>query len=441
MLIKKFPNYVPFFFFTTFKNKVYFNAFDAIAGYEGWVTDGTTAGTTLLKDFNPDIEDGFPLFIDALYINNQMIFPATSADNGMELWSSDGTTANTQLFKDINPGPDDASPILMLNFFNVTSETAFHTNLLKGQMFLSAGTAASGTELWKTDGTPAGTVMVKDINPGTGSGIDDFSTTHFYTADHLYFSANDGTSGIELWKTDGTSGNTSMVFNINPGANDADPQFIGSVNGVFYFTATDGDDPTNTDLFRLDGTFTPLPVKLLTFTGNLVDKTARLKWTTTEEINTDYFSVERSTNGGQYESIGKVPAQKGGTDKKEYLFNDVNALNGNSSKVFYRLKMVDADGQFSYSKVIVVNKADMVGLFTYPNPVVNELKVAVNSGNSRQLALQIFDETGKQVYRQKLNSINGSNNYQINVSGFAKGSYFIKIVTEKGVETTKFIKN
>ena len=103
--------------------------------------------------------------------------------------------------------------------------------------------------------------------------------------------------------------------------------------------------------------------------------------------------------------------------------------------------MVDVDGQFSYSKVILVNKADGVGLFTYPNPAVNELRLAVNSGSSKQLALQIFDETGKQVHQQNLNSVTGSNNYRVNVSAFAKGSYYIKLVTEKGVETTKFIKN
>jgi ELWxxDGT repeat protein len=77
-----------------------------------------------------------------------------------------------------------------------------------------------GWELWKTDGTAAGTMMVKDINPGAGDG---FLSPFTVLNSALYFSATDGVTGYELWKTDGTAAGTVMVKDINPGAGDSYP--------------------------------------------------------------------------------------------------------------------------------------------------------------------------------------------------------------------------
>lgn len=441
---KSLPAYAPNIFgFTTFKNKVYFNASEPTHASEGWVTDGTTDGTVLLKDFNANKGNGFPFFVEAIFANNQMIFPATSANEGTELWASDGTSENTNLFKDINPGKPSSNPAIALNGFGSTDVNSFHSNLYHGFLFLSAKTPDGGTVLWKTDGTSGGTIRVKDINPGTDSsmgGSEGFF--NLYLSDAYYFTATDGSHGYELWKSNGTDGSTVMVKDIFTTTDSSSfPQFVGYFNGIVLFSAHDGDNANgNRDLFRLDGVFNaPLPINLLDFTGAVRDRSVRLNWSTSQEVNTAYFDVERSTNGSDFKPVGKVVAQKNTTTKKNYTFDDASALTS-ESKIYYRLKMVDEDGKFKYSKVVAFSKLSEGHLLTYPNPVMDELKVTINSGNRRQLSLTIFDETGKQVYAQRLTSLQGNNSYSINVSSFAKGSYYVNVITDGGVETSKFVK-
>jgi ELWxxDGT repeat protein len=104
------------------------------------------------------------------------------------------------------------------------------------KMFFTAKTTANGNELWVTDGTAAGTQMVKDIN--TGSGNSDPSYL-IMVGDNLYFSANDGTHGAELWVSDGTSANTNMVYDVFAGANSSSPTLLTNLNGKILFWAKD----------------------------------------------------------------------------------------------------------------------------------------------------------------------------------------------------------
>ena len=91
----------------------------------------------------------------------------------------------------------------------------------------------NGVELWRTDGTAAGTVMVKDIYPGEGnSSYPDYLTAVNGT---LYFTATDGTNGYELWKSDGTAEGTVMVKDINTVTGDSYPEYIANINDTIYF--------------------------------------------------------------------------------------------------------------------------------------------------------------------------------------------------------------
>lgn len=438
------PYLATIFGFTTFNNKVYFDANDGTHGIEGWVTDGTTAGTSLLKDFNTDgDESGFPLFADALFINNKMIFPASSSSEGRELWSSDGTTGGTSPFKDINTGAGDSDPFINLNGFGATDINAVHSNLFNGILFMTATTPANGTELYKTDGTSGGTVKVKEINPGADSALgQDFSLFSVYAGSQYYFAANDGSTGYELWQSDGTAANTKQVIDIFPTPDSSSfPQIVGYFNGIVLFSAHDGDNANNNrDLFRLDGTFTPLPLKLLRFGGDVVGNSVRLNWSTAQETNTSHFEIQRSTDGRNFQTVGKVTAAKNSAVKKDYTYDDLNAL-ANGGKVFYQLKTVDADGKFTHSKILPFTKGSESKLLTYPNPVRDELTVTASTGNRKQLSLLVFDASGKQVYSQKLASLQGSNVYPVPVGSFAKGTYYVKLITDGGVETSRFVKD
>ncbi len=103
-------------------------------------------------------------------------------------------------------------------------------------MFFTANDGSNGTELWKSDGTESGTSLVKDINPDGNS-----NPANLRNFDGiLYFSADDGTNGSELWKSDGTAEGTVIVGDINPGSASSSPGDLTIFNSQLYFNADDG---------------------------------------------------------------------------------------------------------------------------------------------------------------------------------------------------------
>jgi ELWxxDGT repeat protein len=296
-----------------FGGTLFFAADDGTNGRELWRSDGTAAGTTMVKDINPG---GSSSPSDLVDVGGTLFFTADDGSNGEELWKSDGTGAGTQLVKDINPNPNapsDVSQITDVNgtaFFEAFDGTFFGlwksdgtgagTVLLKGdggtgaslgpqQLTNVAGTlfftgddgsgpSDHGRELWKSDGTSSGTVIVKDIWPGAQASnpddLTDVNGTLFFEADDgtngaglwssdgtssgtalvkaigpswltssggtLYFAANDGTDGSELWASDGTAAGTTLVADINPGSSGSFPGPLADVNGTLFFGADDG---------------------------------------------------------------------------------------------------------------------------------------------------------------------------------------------------------
>jgi ELWxxDGT repeat protein len=150
------------------------------------------------------------------------------------------------LVKDIAPGPARSDPEGLIG--------------VAGTLFFAADDGVHGDELWKSDGTTAGTTMVKDINPGAGSSIGNGACTYFIEGrtpfaaikGTLFFAADDGVHGCELWTSDGTAGGTSMVADINPGSADSYPQHLVEFNGTLFFSANDG--VHGRELWKSDGT-------------------------------------------------------------------------------------------------------------------------------------------------------------------------------------------
>jgi ELWxxDGT repeat protein len=219
--------------FTNVNGVIFFTADDGTNGRELWKTDGTTAGTTLVKAINPG-PGSDPQ--DLTKVNGTLFFDATDGINGRELWKSDGTAAGTVLVKAIYPGHG--------------SDPGNLTNV-NGTLFFDADDGVHGDELWKSDGTAAGTVLVKDINPGPNSS-DSYGFLNMNGT--LFFAANDGTHGWELWKSDGTDAGTVLVKDINPGPADSDPYELTNVNGTLFFAANDGTTAHGIELWKSDGT-------------------------------------------------------------------------------------------------------------------------------------------------------------------------------------------
>jgi endoglucanase len=179
-----------------------------------------------------------------------------------------------------------------------------------------------------------------------------------------------------------------------------------------------------------------LPVTLLVFNANISsDKTVILKWETTSEKNNDFFVVEKSNNGKDFQRIGVVKGSVNSSLVNSYNFVDMQPSEGTN---YYRLKQVDLDGSISYSEVINIENNSSNGITIFPNPSNNVITINLTSGNISQI--QIYDLLGKLIYSNNiLNS--GSNEVSIDVSYFNSGCYFIHLITDKNKWQEKFIKN
>ncbi len=203
-----------------------------------WKSDGTAAGTVLVKDIDPGAKKSYPL--DLTNVNGTLFFSANDGVHGYELWKSDGTAAGTVLVKDINTGFNGSYPI--------GSYPHDLTNV-NGTVFFSANDGVHGYQLWESNGTAAGTVLVKDINTGGSSNPGNLTAVN----GTLFFSANDGVHGTELWESNGTAAGTVLVKDINPGAGSSYPHDLTNVNGTLFFSASDAD---GTELWESNGTAT-----------------------------------------------------------------------------------------------------------------------------------------------------------------------------------------
>jgi ELWxxDGT repeat protein len=213
---------------------LYFHAFTEATGSKVFKSDGTAAGTLLLVDtfpgapggpFGPPLPGNFTTFGDIV------LFTATDGQAGYELWRTDGTIAGTQRLIDLHPGvqwsvPVGLTPFAGRIFFAADDKVTFDPN---GNPFFDR-------ELFATDGTDMGTVRVKDIFPGPRPSIP-FNFMVF--RERLFFTANDGTSGAEMWTTDGTEGGTSIFKEINP-TGPSNPMQLTVAGTRLFFNADDG---------------------------------------------------------------------------------------------------------------------------------------------------------------------------------------------------------
>lgn len=218
-----------------------FMATTATQGRELWKTDGTDAGTVLVKNIGPFSGIGYT-YSDGAVLNGIFYFKASNGTNGYELWRSDGTEAGTYMVKDINTGVSNSAPFSFVTMGN--------------SVYFAAFSPSKGTEVWKTDGTEAGTVMLKDISVGSSSGIhedlESFQNVFTVVNGKLYFSANSLASGMELWTSDGTAAGTILIEDVYAGSNSSYPYSLGSSSNLFLFTAY---HPSfGTELWRSNGT-------------------------------------------------------------------------------------------------------------------------------------------------------------------------------------------
>jgi len=174
-----------------------------------------------------------------------------------------------------------------------------------------------------------------------------------------------------------------------------------------------------------------LPVELASFSANATEKGTQLSWITMSEVNNDGFEVERSRTASDWKSIGFVQGRGESRTSVEYSFVDQTLLDGTT---YYRLKQIDLDGAVEYSKTISVQpKKRNANVLTYPNPVVNELKIISDSSNDN-VELKLFDSNGQLIW------FNNGMVQQIPFDSYSKGVYFLEFFDVDGRVIHKIVK-
>jgi hypothetical protein len=309
---------------------LFFNAFNTaeIAGSKVWRSDGTATGTILLADTFPDLPgagtpSGPPLPSGFTALDSEIVlFTALDPDSYVEPWKTDGTPAGTTRLKDLHPGPEGSVPVDFtvldgIAYFGADDSVVAHED----------GTATYDRELFRTDGTEAGTFRVKDINPGPRPSI---PIEFILWNDALYFSAADDGHGAELWRTDGTEAGTERITDLVPGPVGSEPeQFtiadLGNADGTTTLLFAARDASVGFELFRTDGT--PAGTQLIKDINPTGDSTPL---SLTPFKGRVFFNADDGVHG-------REPWVTDGTAEGTHLFIDLNPDDGLSAPMNFTI--------------------------------------------------------------------------------------------------------
>ncbi|PZU86150.1 MAG: hypothetical protein DI529_09050 [Chryseobacterium sp.] len=367
-------------YFTVLNNKLYFNALDGFDfdngqhGFELWVTDGTAAGTQMVKDIHA--ESSNPSNLKAF--GNKIYFNADDGTNGIELWATDGTSAGTYMVKNINTdGNGNSLPADFIDF--------------NGKLFFTAYSSETGREIWTTDGTETGTKILKDVYEGIENGVIPQFKYIIYN-NKLFLTLRDAEHGGEIWVTDGTAEGTQLFMDVFPGPGDSmgitiSPMLFQVMGNKLYFRAVNNDEFYQ--LWKSDGTLAG-----------------------TQKITTD------PQNPSQ-DALGYTPYFTAMGDKLYFTakYNDSG----------YELWTVAAD------EAMAVTDFSKNQFSVYPNPVADIINI---SGDSQISSVQIYDYAGKLLLSNSANS----KKLQLNVSSLPKGNYIVRVLSGQNSSSHKIIK-
>ncbi|MFZ6010092.1 MAG: ELWxxDGT repeat protein [Bacteroidota bacterium] len=371
-------------------NSLYFFGNDGVSGAELWKSDGTFAGTQLVKDINPGLASGVLSFPNPVVLDGVYYFMANNLTHGFEPWRSDGTEAGTYMLKDIRTGDTVPGPLYDFGPMAVVDSI----------LFFSALDTASSWGLWKSDGTESGTIKIINLNS---------SATLFSSDRLLFFTVYNSFQVQELWRSDGTTSGTFKLADI----------------GVFDGSSFVADAVTISDVFYLGiGSYSYLSSKLWRSDGTVygtfqVDidqggayplaalENSLLFQSFREEVGHELFKLE----------AGDAPTSPCARSKTDDIVARSDRNTGVKEENLNALRVDDVS--------------------CYPNPFSNNIALRVNDELSSQYRLDVLTLNGLAVNRYDALQCN-------EVYEFGKewitGIYVLKISVGKKVLTKKVVK-
>ncbi|MFN8251728.1 MAG: T9SS type A sorting domain-containing protein [Ferruginibacter sp.] len=218
---------------------------------------------------------------------------------------------------------------------------------------------------------------------------------------------------------------------------------VGTYQKLEYSIHTSGNNVTNVaidDICLVEPAAAILPVTLLPLQAAYNEGVSHLSWATTQEINSNYFEIEHSSNGTDFTAIGRVYGSGYSSRTINYQFDDVKAGAGVN---YYRLRMVDKDGSFAYSNITVVN-VTVKGFFVtgvYPSPFNDRVNISISSENTGKAFIRLSDLSGRQVTVQTVTINKGVTAIGLdNLGNLGKGMYLVEVKFNGNSYTQKIMK-
>ncbi len=388
-------------------------------------------GNNTLVNVTPAADGTFPFTasITGLSVGNHKLYIRTKDSNGkwsftarrnVEVFTPDAkvTLVSGEYFIDADPGFGSGFPIAittpdsslaMQNFTAATAGLSVGYHKLYGRMKDNLGrwsqTFRRNIEVYKND-------------------------TNYITKVEYFFKTDNGYStGTEV-KLTNPSVDGSFTFNIP--AN----QIPAGADTTLFIRVQDSTEG-KWSLTALKDSSRILPLTLLNFTAVKQGTTAHLNWQTANEVNTSYFDIQHSTDGVTFTTIGKTNAKGNSSTKSSYSFaNDVSTAA--SGKLYYRLKMVDKDGAFTYSSIqyITIDDEPMQITIT-PNPAHNYFIVSNPASTpTGKATIIVRDMQGRTLISQNCSN---ASQQRVDVSRLTKGIYLVSIVTQNETQTVKLL--
>ncbi len=419
--------------FYAYKGKAYFGASNENANVELWCSDGTAAGTVMLKEINPGINGSAPA--NFTECNGKLYFTARDDAHGIELWVIDGTANGTHMVKDINtPQPGQAG-------------SGIHYIIpYKEQVFFTADDGVHGREPWLSDGTEAGTFMLKDINNVNPSGSVNYYSGGMQYRGKFYFTADNDTNGAEMWVTDGTTAGTHMVMDMDNSKYGSYATPAARFNNLLFFGAVDNSTKLGGELYSMDGT--PQSIKLL------------------KDINTSPYKgggagLPTVYNARMYFISDDAPPinnpdpelyYSDGTEIGTYKIKPAGA--SNAAPLHYTTQIVEFNGALFFAasydgrglelwkledtvhhpdNVVAVKMQDKPFML-YPNPAKNNCTL-YTPGTYTNGQVQVYDMGGRLVYHA---AISGSY-HTIPLQSIPKGLYTVTLIQDGNAVSQRLV--
>ncbi len=440
-------------------SEAYFLAYDGL-----WKTDGTESGTYLVKPLLINTSGYFQYLHEIVVFKNKLYFHAAeSSQYNYELWTSDGTENGTIMIKDINATPQYGS--IPQNFVVFQDELYFAAST-GGNGGSGGFDPSSDREMWKTDGSEAGTVMVKDIRPGGGSSS---PTLYGVMGGYLYFTAYDSiyypgwNYNRELWKTDGTENGTVMVRDINyhkpeplpwgTGGNSS-PSNVIFMNNMVFATATDDSNNnisnpplfTSRDIWKSDGTDAGT-MKLTnidtnnTFNGQGKPRdliVAGTKFYFKASAESGNYGVELWESDGTSSGTMMVADLYPGSESGEpqlmtyidgYLYFTLD--NGTEGRELWRIVSPTGINEQMLN--------DETNFSIYPNPSIGQFTLEMRVKEAQEIVVKIMTILGQEVFVEKRKLSPGIHRKEIDIQTHAKGIYLLQVMTRGGMTSKKIL--